>query len=133
MLSNQAVDGKRESLHGNWSSKMAFVLAVTGSAVGLGNIWRFPYVAGESGGGAFVLVYLLCVVVIGMPVMMSEVLIGRRGRRNPVATMELLGQEEGSSRNWRLIGLMGVIGGIIILSYYSVIAGWTLALSLIHI
>ena len=127
MLSNQAGDGKRESLHGNWSSKMAFVLAVTGSAVGLGNIWRFPYVAGESGGGAFVLVYLLCVVVIGMPVMMSEVLIGRRGRRNPVATMELLGQEEGSSRNWRLIGLMGVVGGIIILSYYSVIAGWTLA------
>ena len=127
MLSNPASDGKRESLHGNWSSKMAFVLAVTGSAVGLGNIWRFPYVAGESGGGAFVLVYLLCVVAIGMPVMMSEVLIGRRGRRNPVATMELLGQEEGSSRNWRLIGLMGVIGGIIILSYYSVIAGWTLA------
>ena len=127
MLSNPASDGKRESLHGNWSSKMAFVLAVTGSAVGLGNIWRFPYVAGESGGGAFVLVYLLCVVVIGMPVMMSEVLIGRRGRRNPVATMELLGQEEGSSRNWRLIGLMGVVGGIIILSYYSVIAGWTLA------
>ena len=127
MLSNPASGGKRESLHGNWSSKMAFVLAVTGSAVGLGNIWRFPYVAGESGGGAFVLVYLLCVFVIGMPVMMSEVLIGRRGRRNPVATMELLGKEEGSSRNWRLIGLMGVIGGIIILSYYSVIAGWTLA------
>ena len=106
---------------------MAFVLAVTVSAVGLGNIWRFPYVAGESGGGAFVLVYLLCVVAIGMPVMMSEILIGRRGRRNPVATMELLGQEEGGSRNWRFIGLMGVIGGILILSYYSVIAGWTLA------
>lgn len=127
MLSNQAGDGKRKSLHGNWSSKMAFVLAVTGSAVGLGNIWRFPYVAGESGGGAFVLVYLLCVVAIGMPVMMAEILIGRRGRRNPVRTMELLGQEEGSSRNWRLIGLMGVVAGIIILSYYSVIAGWTLA------
>ena len=127
MLSNQAGDGKRKSLHGNWSSKMAFVLAVTGSAVGLGNIWKFPYVAGENGGGAFVLVYLICVVVIGMPVMMSEILIGRRGRRNPVATMELLGQEEGSTRNWRLIGLMGVVGGIFILSYYSVIAGWTLA------
>ena len=127
MLSNQAGDGKRKSLHGNWSSKMAFVLAVTGSAVGLGNIWKFPYVAGENGGGAFVLVYLVCVVVIGMPVMMSEILIGRRGRRNPVATMELLGQEEGSTRNWRLIGLMGVVGGIFILSYYSVIAGWTLA------
>ena len=106
---------------------MAFVLAVTGSAVGLGNIWRFPYVAGESGGGAFVLVYLVCVIAIGMPVMMSEILIGRRGRRNPVATMDLLGQEEGGSRKWRFVGLLGVIAGIFILSYYSVIAGWTLA------
>ncbi|HNP63200.1 MAG TPA: sodium-dependent transporter [Woeseiaceae bacterium] len=126
MLSNQAGDGKRTSLHGHWSSKMAFVLAVTGSAVGLGNIWKFPYVAGENGGGAFVLVYLACVVAIGMPVMMSEILIGRRGRRNPVATMELLGQEEGSSKHWRYVGLLGVIAGILILSYYSVIAGWTL-------
>jgi len=127
MLSNQSGDGKRESLHGNWSSRMAFVLAVTGSAVGLGNIWKFPYVAGENGGGAFVLVYLVCVVAIGMPVMMSEILIGRRGRRNPVATMELLGQEEGSTRKWRYVGLLGVMAGILILSYYSVIAGWTLA------
>jgi NSS family neurotransmitter:Na+ symporter len=117
---------KRTSLHGHWSSRMAFILAVTGSAVGLGNIWKFPYVAGQNGGGAFVIVYLICVVAIGMPVMMSEILIGRRGRRNPVATMELLGKEEGSSGNWRLVGLMGVIAGILILSYYSVIAGWTL-------
>lgn len=127
MLSNKAGDSRRSSLHGNWSSKMAFVLAVTGSAVGLGNIWRFPYVAGENGGGAFVLVYLVCVIAIGMPVMMSEILIGRRGRRNPVATMELLGREEGGSGNWRFVGLMGVIGGIFILSWYSVIAGWTLS------
>ena len=127
MLSNQAGDAKRTSLHGHWSSRMAFILAVTGSAVGLGNIWKFPYVAGQNGGGAFVLVYLVCVIVIGMPVMMSEILIGRRGRRNPIATMDLLGQEEGSSRNWRLVGGMGVLAGILILSYYSVIAGWTLA------
>jgi NSS family neurotransmitter:Na+ symporter len=106
---------------------MAFILAVTGSAVGLGNIWKFPYIAGQNGGGAFVLVYLICVVVIGMPVMMSEMLIGRRGRRNPMATMELLGREEGSSPHWRLVGAMGVFAGILILSYYSVIAGWTLA------
>jgi NSS family neurotransmitter:Na+ symporter len=106
---------------------MAFILAVTGSAVGLGNIWKFPYIAGQNGGGAFVLVYLVCVIVIGMPVMMSEILIGRRGRRNPVATMELLGKEEGSSGRWRLVGSMGVLAGILILSYYSVIAGWTLA------
>jgi NSS family neurotransmitter:Na+ symporter len=117
----------RTSLHGLWSSKLAFILAVTGSAVGLGNIWKFPYIAGQNGGGAFVLVYLLCVFLIGMPVMMSEILIGRRGRRNPVATMALLGEEEGSSRHWQLVGGMGVIAGILILSYYSVIAGWTVA------
>lgn len=122
-----AVKAPRTSLHGHWSSRMAFILAVTGSAVGLGNIWKFPYIAGQNGGGAFVLVYLLCVFLIGMPVMMSEILIGRRGRRNPVATMALLGQEEGGSRHWRLVGGMGVIAGILILSYYSVIAGWTLA------
>ena len=127
MLSKQAGDAKRKSLHGHWSSRMAFILAVTGSAVGLGNIWKFPYIAGQNGGGAFVLVYLACVLLIGMPVMMSEILIGRRGRRNPVATMKLLGKEEGSSGRWGWVGGMGVVAGILILSYYSVIAGWTLA------
>ncbi len=117
----------RISLHGHWSSRMAFILAVTGSAVGLGNIWKFPYLAGQNGGGAFVLVYLLCVFVIGMPVMMSEILIGRRGRRNPVATMALLGEEEGHSRRWQWVGAMAVVTGLFILSYYSVVAGWTLA------
>ncbi|MBT8084127.1 MAG: sodium-dependent transporter [Woeseia sp.] len=119
-------DVKRTSLHGNWSSRMAFILAVTGSAVGLGNIWKFPYIAGQNGGGAFVLVYLLCVILIGMPVMMSEILIGRRGRRNPVATMALLGEEEGASKNWKWVGAIGVLAGFFILSYYSVIGGWTL-------
>ncbi len=72
MLNQQADDtASRKSLHGQWSSRFAFILAVTGSAVGLGNIWKFPYMAGQNGGGAFVLVYLLCVVLIGMPVMMS--------------------------------------------------------------
>lgn len=128
MTGNQAAEpARRKSLHGHWSSKMAFVLAVTGSAVGLGNVWRFPYIVGENGGGAFVLVYLACVLLIGMPVMMSEILIGRRGRRNPVATMALLGEEEGSSRRWQWVGVLGVIAGILILSYYSVVAGWTLA------
>lgn len=128
MLNNDAADsGKRKSLHGNWTSRLAFILAVTGSAVGLGNIWKFPYIAGQNGGGAFVLVYLFCVILIGMPVMMSEILIGRRGRRNPVATMALLGEEEGGSRHWQWVGGFGVLAGILILSYYSVIAGWTLA------
>jgi len=127
MLSKQAGDAKRKSLHGHWSSRMAFILAVTGSAVGLGNIWKFPYIAGQNGGGAFVLVYLACVILIGMPVMMSEILIGRRGRRNPVSTMKLLGKEEGSSGRWGWVGGMGIVAGVLILSYYSVIAGWTLA------
>ncbi|MDX1517003.1 MAG: sodium-dependent transporter [Woeseiaceae bacterium] len=128
MLSHEANgEGKRKSLHGHWSSRMAFILAVTGSAVGLGNVWKFPYIAGQNGGGAFVLVYLACVLLIGMPVMMSEILIGRRGRRNPVATMALLGEEEGSTRQWQWVGALGVLAGILILSYYSVIAGWVLA------
>lgn len=128
MQNNDVADSaKRKSLHGNWTSRFAFILAVTGSAVGLGNIWKFPYIVGANGGGAFVLVYLLCVILIGMPVMMSEILIGRRGRRNPVATMGLLGEEEGGSRHWQWVGGMGVLAGVLILSYYSVIAGWTLA------
>ena len=102
-------------------------MAAVGCAVGLGNIWRFPYSAGVNGGGAFVLVYLACVVVIGMPVMMSEILMGRRGRRNPIATMALLGSEEGKSTRWSLVGAMGVLAGVLILSYYAVVGGWTLA------
>ena len=128
MLSNQASDsGKRASLHGHWSSRLAFILAVTGSAVGLGNIWKFPYVTGQYGGGAFVLVYLACIIIIGMPVMMSEILLGRRGRRNPIATMALLGSEEGKSARWSVVGGIGVVAGILILSYYSVYGGYSLA------
>jgi len=118
-------NGERSSLHGFWSSKLAFILAVTGSAVGLGNIWKFPYIAGENGGGAFVLIYLLCVFGIGLPIMMSETMLGRRGRRNPVTSMALLGEEEGGSANWGLVGLSGILAGFLILSFYSVIAGWT--------
>ena len=118
---------RRSSLHGLWSTRMAFILAVSGSAVGLGNIWKFPYIAGQNGGGAFVLVYLLCVFAVGLPVMMSEILIGRRGRRNPVATMQLLGEEEAGQSGWKLVGVAGVLAGVIILSFYSVFAGWSLA------
>ena len=78
-------------------------------------------------GGAFVLVYLVCVFGVGLPIMMSEILIGRRGRRNPVATMGLLGEEESGNKNWYLVGLLGVGGSFIILSYYSVVAGWAVA------
>jgi len=118
---------KRSSIHGQWSSRWAFILAATGSAVGLGNIWRFPYLTGENGGGAFVLVYLACVLLVGIPIMMAEILLGRRGRQSPINTMETLAEEEGLSRHWHLLGWMGVLAGFIILSYYSVIAGWTLS------
>ena len=83
-----------QSIHGQWSSRWAFVLAATGSAVGLGNIWKFPYITGENGGGAFVLVYLACLVLIGLPVMMAEILVGRRGRQNPVNSLHSLAIEE---------------------------------------
>ncbi len=117
---------KRQSIHGQWSSRWAFILAATGSAVGLGNIWRFPYITGEYGGGAFVLMYIGCVLLVGIPIMMSEVLLGRRGRQSPISTMEVLAEDEGLSSAWRYLGWMGVVAGFLILSFYSVVAGWTL-------
>ena len=117
----------RVSIHGYWSSRFVFVLAASGSAVGLGNIWKFPYITGENGGGAFVLLYLVCIALLGIPVMMSEVLLGRRGRSSPVNTMTALASEESRSRLWGLVGVMGMLTGFFILSYYSVIAGWGLA------
>jgi len=117
----------RTSMHGQWSSRTAFILAATGSAVGLGNIWKFPYITGENGGGAFVIVYLLCIAAIGIPIMMAEVMLGRRGRQSPINTMATLASEEGRPASWALLGWLGVIAGFLILSYYSVIAGWALS------
>ena len=116
-----------KSTHSEWSSRITFILAATGSAVGLGNIWKFPYITGENGGGAFVLVYLLCVLLIGIPIMVAEIMLGRRGHRNPIETMELLTEEAGADKNWHYLGWMGVVAGLLILSYYSVIAGWASA------
>ena len=118
---------ERKSIHGQWSGRLAFILAATGSAVGLGNIWKFPYIAGENGGGSFVLVYLACIAMIGLPIMMAEIMLGRRGRQSPVNTMTTLASEEGRSEGWVLLGWLGVITGFLILSYYSVIAGWALS------
>jgi NSS family neurotransmitter:Na+ symporter len=115
------------SIHGMWTTRLAFILAATGSAVGLGNVWKFPYITGENGGGAFVLVYILCVLMIGIPIMMAEILIGRRGRQSPINTMRTLAHEESRHGFWQLIGWSGVIAGFLILSYYSVIAGWAIA------
>ncbi len=118
--------GSTESRHGMWSSKWLFVLAAAGSAVGLGNIWKFPYITGEHGGGAFVLIYLACIAFVGIPIMMAEVLLGREGRQSPINTMRSLVQQHHRSPAWVLIGWMGVVAGFMILSYYAVIAGWAL-------
>ena len=113
--------------HQQWSSRLAFILAASGSAIGLGNIWKFPYLAGEYGGGAFVLVYLLCVAAIGLPIMIAETMLGRRGRQSPINTMLTLAEEAKANPNWHFAGWLGVIAGFLILSYYSVIAGWAMA------
>jgi NSS family neurotransmitter:Na+ symporter len=117
---------KRKSIHGQWSSRWIFVLAATGSAVGLGNIWRFPYITGTNGGGAFVCVYILCVLLMAIPIMMAEIMLGRRGRQSPINTMQSLAEEEGLNPAWRYLGWMGVVAGFMILSFYSVVAGWTI-------
>ena len=116
-----------ESVHGMWSSRLMFILAASGSAVGLGNIWRFPYVAGENGGGAFVIVYLACIFLIGIPILSSEILLGREGRQSPIHTMKTLTKTSGANGAWQFIGWMGALAGVVILSYYSVVAGWAMA------
>ena len=143
---------ERKSIHGEWSSKLLFIFAATGSAVGLGNIWKFPWMTAENGGGAFVLVYLLSVMLLALPIMIAEVLIGRRGKQNPVNSLRYLSNEasqvevfeldhdlnrvkrtkyhhsnQGDYTNWELIGWMGMTAGVLILSFYSVIAGWTMS------
>ena len=104
-----------------WGSKIGFILAASGSAIGLGNIWRFPYVTGENGGAAFVLLYIVFVILIGTPVMIAELTVGRNTQLNPYGAFKKLAP----GTLWPLLGLLGVITGIGILSYYSVIAGWT--------
>lgn len=112
--------------HAIWSHRGTFILAATGSAVGLGNIWKFPYITGENGGGAFVLMYLVCILLIGIPILTAEVLLGRYGRANPITSMYKITRDSGAHRIWTLIGWMGVLAAFLILSYYTVIAGWTL-------
>ena len=107
----------------HWGSRVGFILAAAGSAVGLGNIWKFPYITGENGGGWFVIIYLLCVLLVGLPVMTAEIFIGRTAQNSPVGAFRKL---SGPGSPWIFVGGMGVLAGFIILSYYSVVAGWAL-------
>ena len=107
----------------SWVGRWTFVLAAAGSAVGLGNIWGFPYKAGTEGGGAFVLIYLICILAVGLPIMMAEIMIGRRARKSPVNAMKIAAIDSGQSGKWQAVGWGGLISGILILSFYSVIAG----------
>ncbi len=112
------------ALRQHWGSRFGFILAASGSAIGLGNIWKFPYITGVYGGGAFVLVYLGCVLIVGLPLMIAELMIGRRGQENPVGAFQRL-HRPGSP--WQIAGWLGVASGFIILSFYSVIGGWSIA------
>jgi len=109
-----------------WSSRFAFIMATTGAAVGLGNIWKFPYMAGDNGGSAFVVVYLLAVALVGLPAMLGEISLGRLGRANPIDTLAQLALRYQAHPQWRLVGWIGALSLLLILSFYSVVAGWSL-------
>jgi NSS family neurotransmitter:Na+ symporter len=113
-----------------WGSRIGFILAAAGSAVGLGNIWKFPYVTGENGGGVFILAYIVCVLVVGLPVMSAEILLGRATQKSPVSAFRELTQ---GGRFWSLFGWLGVIAAASLLSYYSVIAGWAMHYAFVSI
>ena len=106
-----------------WSSKTSFILAAAGSAVGLGNIWKFPYIAGENGGAAFLFIYLICIILIGLPILNIEILLGRTTKKNPVGAFVALSD----SKFWKYVGIVGVFASFTILSFYSVVGGWSLA------
>ena len=111
----------------NWSGRLAFILASVGAAVGLGNIWKFPYTLGNSGGSAFVLIYVIAILLVATPIMLSEMIIGRHAKRSAPTAMRDLAKESGTSGSWQIVGWMGLLALLLVLSFYSVIAGWTAA------
>jgi NSS family neurotransmitter:Na+ symporter len=112
--------------HEQWSSRFGFLMAAIGFAVGLGNIWRFPYITGENGGGAFIVVYLLCVFGIGAPILIGEIMIGRRGHMSPMVAMRMVAEEEGRSSAWRWVGAINLLTAFVISVVYIVVIGWVL-------
>jgi NSS family neurotransmitter:Na+ symporter len=112
---------------GAWKNRWTFMLATAGSAIGLGNIWKLPYMIGVNGGSAFVLVFIACIFFVGIPLMMTEILLGRRAQKNPLNGIEGLALEAKVSPHWKYLGGMGMLTGLLILSFYSVIGGWVLS------
>lgn len=112
---------------GAWKNRWTFMLATTGSAIGLGNIWKLPYMIGVNGGSAFVLVFIACIFFVGIPLMMTEILLGRRAQKNPLDGMALLAHEARANSAWKWVGGMGMITGLLIMGFYSVIGGWVLS------
>lgn len=110
-----------------WRRSWSFIAAATGATVGLGNFWKFAYLAGENGGAVFVLAYLASVVLVAAPVLIAEVVLGSRGRANPVATLQDVALEASASRGWQVLGWLSALAGLLVLSYYSVVAGWGIA------
>jgi NSS family neurotransmitter:Na+ symporter len=112
--------------HEHWSNRFAFLMASIGAAVGLGNIWKFPYTLGSSGGSGFLIVYLFAVILIAAPIMVAEMVIGREGKQSAPNSMRVLAERYRATRLWAWVGWMGLLGSFIVLSFYSVIAGWAM-------
>ena len=110
-----------------WSSRFAFYLSAVGAAVGLGSIWRFPYLVGSSGGSAFIFVFVLACLLIAIPLLAAEYAIGRHSRRNPPQAAGVVAEASGLSTRWNAIGILGTIATFMIMSYYTLIAGWVFA------
>ncbi len=114
------------SQQGYWSSRFGFLMASIGFAVGLGNIWRFPYMVGENGGSVFIVIYLFCAFIVGVPILMAEIMIGRRGMAPPELAMKYMAEESSLTSNWSLVGYLNLLTAFLILFVYSVVAGWVL-------
>jgi neurotransmitter:Na+ symporter, NSS family len=111
----------------SWGSRFGFIMAAVGSSVGLGNFWRFPYTAGENGGGAFIIIYLLCVLLVGLPLLMAEYSLGRKSGMSAIEGIQSLSRAEGKSQNWGIVGWVGSLTAFFILTFYMVISVWLLA------
>lgn len=114
----------------HWGSRFGFIVAAAGGAVGLGNIWKFPYITGTNGGGWFVLIYLACIVLVGLPILAAEIMIGRSAQKQPVVAFEVL---QGRRTGWSVIGWLGIVAAFVIASFYIVVAGWTMDYTVKHL